>query len=69
MLDLITGLLGLIGFGIVAFLAGKRQERRDTATETRNRRVATQERMNDAFNDLDSSPDAARSRLRDRAGR
>ena len=62
-------LLAVIVAAVVAFLAGKRQERRDTATETRNRRVATQERMNDAFNDLDSSPDAARSRLRDRAGR
>ena len=62
-------MLAVIVAVVVAFLAGKRQERRDTDTETRNRRVATQERMNDAFNDLDSSPDAARSRLRDRAGR
>jgi type II secretory pathway component PulJ len=62
--------LALVALGLFgAFSFGKRTERKDAETETRNQAIATQKRIDDAFSDRDGSSSAARDRLRDRAKR
>ena len=68
-MDLIKALLGIAAALAAAFYLGGRKVNAERDAEQAQDADETQERMNDAFNNLDSSPDAARSRLRDRAGR
>lgn len=69
MVDLIKALLGIAAALAAAFYLGGRKVNAKRDAEQAQEADETEERMRNAFNDRDSSPDAARSRLRSRAGR